>query len=66
MTYGGPFDFVDCLPDQSWLRLTVPPAAVRPCAARGTTVYAIRKPVNPALLLKLRDSMATSCAPSIS
>jgi len=35
-------------------------------AARGTTVYAIRKPVNPALLLKLRDSMATSRAPSIS
>ena len=66
MTYATPLNFVDWRRTQSACRLTGSPDADRPWSSLGTTVYAQRVPVNPALFENDRNSMATSRAPSIS
>ena len=66
ITYGTPLNLVDCRRNHKPCRLTASPAAERPMSSFGTTVKAQRVPVNPAVFEKLRNSMATSRAPSTS
>ncbi len=52
--------------DQSLWNSTRLPSAAVPVSDFGTTMYAQRVPVNPAVFEKLRNSIAHSRAPSIS
>src|SRR5579872_7383695 len=64
--YETPLNFVVCRRFQRLWSDTASPELVVPIRDLGTTVKAQRTPVNPAVLLKLRNSIATSRAPGIS
>src|SRR5262249_41891264 len=64
--YETPLNFVEWRRFQSPCRETLSPELVVPMSDLGMTVKAQRTPVNPAVLLKLRNSIATSRAPGIS
>src|ERR1035437_10238347 len=64
--YDTPLNFVVCLLNQRGYRGFSDPSELEATRFLGITVEAQRVPVNPAVFEKLRNSIATSLAPSIS
>src|SRR5664280_714534 len=64
--YDTPLNFVVCLLNQRGYRGFSDPSEVEAKRSFGITVYAHLVPVNPAVFEKLRNSIATFLAPSIS